>query len=159
MKGHSKSGALVPNTMHSKLVGHVRYCVLAVRPLRDHLHGLLNIGLRKGISRLGQITLQYLHEAMSIAMVVDRTTLARRPYEHELGRDVLCQQGGTWARNNLATATTYQVTFAVALINEVASVSSTSVCKLIPAPVNFIGSISQHELFQVLDVNVVASQS
>jgi hypothetical protein len=84
VKGYGKVGALVPHTVDAELVGHVRNRVLAVRLFGHDLHRAVGAGLGEGVSRLGHLALEDLHQAVGVAVVVDRAALAGGPYEYKL---------------------------------------------------------------------------
>jgi hypothetical protein len=85
MKGDSEVAARVPDAMDAQVICHVRHLVLLIRLLRVDLHGfILAVFIWEVVSGLSQATPQDLHEAMSVAMVVDGAALAGTPHEHKL---------------------------------------------------------------------------
>jgi hypothetical protein len=92
VQGDSEVAALIPDPMDPELVRHVGHRVLRVRLLRDDLHrsSRLVAALGEVVPRLGQVAAQDLHEAVRVAVVVDGTALAGRPYEDELIRSHAC---------------------------------------------------------------------
>lgn len=77
--------ASVGNAVKTKLIGHVSDAVFLVCFLRDDLHGSwLCILLGEGIAGFRQVSVQYLHQAMSIAVIMNRASFTGRPYEDQL---------------------------------------------------------------------------
>lgn len=85
MQGYGEVAALVGDSVKSQLIGHIGHSIFLICLLRDDLHGsLFFVLLGKREASLGQITSQDLHQAMGVAVVVDRTSLTRGPDEYEL---------------------------------------------------------------------------
>ena len=85
MQGHSEVAAFVGDAVKSQLVGHIGHLVFLIYLLGDDLHGsLLFILFREREASLREVASQDLHQAVGIAVVVDRASLARRPDEYEL---------------------------------------------------------------------------
>jgi len=87
MKRDSEVATFVGHAMETEFVCHVRHLVLLVRLLGDDLHWAITLGnFWKLVPSLREVAAQDLHEAMSIAMIMDRAALARGPDENELLR-------------------------------------------------------------------------
>jgi hypothetical protein len=84
VKGNGKVVAAVGHSVEAELIGHVRHLVLIHCLLPNHFHWTLPVALGEGEPSLGQATLQNLHKAVGLAVVVDRAALAGTPYEDEL---------------------------------------------------------------------------
>lgn len=84
--------------MQTELISHVRGLVRLVDLLLLHLHRHAD-DVGEVVSCLSHLALQDLHEAMSVAVVVDRTLLARRPHKDKLFKESVGQ------RLHLSTAT------------------------------------------------------
>lgn len=84
MEGDSKVAALVGDPVQPKFVRHVCHLIFLIHRLRRHLHRLFSLAGREGIPSLGQVTTEDLHEAVGVAVVVDRASLAGRPHKDEL---------------------------------------------------------------------------
>lgn len=85
MQGDSEVVASVGYTVQAKFVGHVSDTVFFICLLRDDRHGsLFTTVFGKGVAGFSQITAQDLHQAMSIAVIMDGASFTRRPYKHQL---------------------------------------------------------------------------
>lgn len=159
MEGHGKVGTLVGDAVKAKLVCHVCDLVLIVRLLRDDLHGAAGFTLGgKLIARLSEVALENLHEAVSIAVVVDWATFSRRPDEHELFDNRLaffCALLTLWLRG----CSTHQVAFAVSFVDKVARVSAAAITKSIFGPVSISAIIQLHETSEEIHVDVRRRQT
>lgn len=89
VQGYSKVAALVRDSVKSQLIGHVRHCILLVCLFRDDRHGsLLFVLSGKLEAGFGEVTSQDLHQAVSVAVVVDGTALSRGPDKYKLYRSI-----------------------------------------------------------------------
>jgi hypothetical protein len=74
---NSEVAAFICHAVKAKLVGHVCHLVLLILLPGYHLHwSLFPSRIRKTKSGFGQVPPQDLHEAMSIAVIMDGTTLS-----------------------------------------------------------------------------------
>lgn len=100
VEGDSEVAAGVGHSVDSKVIGHVGNRILFVDLLRYDLHGLVLIFLAGVlVSSLRQVPSENLHQAMSVAVVVDGASLARRPDEHKLGLALVAwasEAGSAW---------------------------------------------------------------
>lgn len=81
MKRYRELLAVIADSVNAEFVGHIRYRVCLVVLLRYHSHRLLASIVGHLVSNLSQVSLQDLHEAVSVAVVVDGTPLSRSPYK------------------------------------------------------------------------------
>lgn len=89
MQGYSKVAALVGDSMKSQLISHICHCILLVCLFRDDRHWSLHfVLLGKVEAGFGEVTSQDLHQAVSVAVVVDGATLPRGPDKYELYRSI-----------------------------------------------------------------------
>lgn len=84
VQGYGKVVALIHDPMDPEFVGHVRLVVFFMCFARYHFHRLLSALFGEVISNLSQVSFQYLHQAVGVAVVVDGTALARRPHKDKL---------------------------------------------------------------------------
>lgn len=85
VQGDGEVAAPVGHTMETELVGHVGHFIFFICLFREHSHrSLLCILIRERIASLRQTTVQDLHQAVRLAVIVDGAALARRPNEHQL---------------------------------------------------------------------------
>lgn len=85
MQGHSEVAAFICHAVEAKLVGHIRHLVFLVRLLGGDLHrSFFPFRVRELEPSLGQVPPQNLHQAMGVAVVMDRAPLSRTPDKHQL---------------------------------------------------------------------------
>lgn len=120
MKGHSEAAALVGDAVDAQLIGHVCHIIFFMNSLRDHAHRLLSLALGEIISRLSQIAVEDFHQAVGIAVVVDRAALARRPDKNELFSSVrgkVNNHRGGFGLLRVASTPTYQVALPIPFVD------------------------------------------
>ena len=87
MEGDGEVVALVGNAVQAKLVGHVCHLIFLICLLGYDIHWTTGCPFfGKLIASLCQSALENFHEAVGIAVVVNRASLTRRPYKHELSQ-------------------------------------------------------------------------
>ena len=155
--------ALVPNAMHAELVGHVCHGILPVHPLRYDTHRLVLVAFGEGVPSLGEVALEYLHQAVGLGVVVDGTALAGGPDKDELfvvSEDAQLPgdglgDGGASGR----CRQTYQIALSISFIDQVSGVSTAFVAHGIPRPVALVGYILFHQPGQLGDVDIIRRQT
>lgn len=85
VQGDGEVAASVGNAVQTKVIGHVSDTIFFICFLRDDGHRTwLCIFLGEGIAGFGEAPVQYLHQTMRVAVIMDGASFARRPYEDQL---------------------------------------------------------------------------
>ena len=88
MQGHGEVVTPVGHLMKSQLVGHISDGILLMNLLRLQFHGFRAVSFGMVISCFGKVAVEDLHDAVGVTMIMNGTTFARSPHEHELVRKI-----------------------------------------------------------------------
>ena len=156
VEGDSEVAASVGHFVHAKVIGHIGDRALLVDLLRNDPHWLVLVPLcRELVPGLRQVSPEDLHQAMSVAVVVNGARLARRPDEHKLGPALVA-----WKRPSpRLRGITYQVALPIPFVDEVPGVAPPLIPEEIRSPSFIGGVILLHQSGEVVDVNVRRGQA
>lgn len=121
----------VLDSMQTNLVGHVGHLLFGSNRLLDDLHGTLDTLLGPLVESLDEISLEDLHDAMGVGVVMDARALSGVPHQQQ------------------------KVGLVVDVVHSVSGVSSSGLFESKVLPLGLDGVISGHDIHEVFDIDVI----